>query len=195
MMKTTSRATPFSCPRFDLGVGAGSSEASIDFGAVLNPVQPYHLFLVINPIENSVIPDSEFAERCQLASCFGAYFDVARHERGQGRHGLNLPAKSSQRASRNSSMMRRFCAVNQSSSSSNVDTYSKTSTGISTVAGRNFMAAERTLAAENGKGNGNDQRSQRSGMHDATPPVTISDQAAVTVDIYGGMNFYRLKKL
>ncbi len=226
-MKTTRPAMPTVDPPFNLGVGAGTSEASIDLGAVLNPVEPHQLLLVVNPIENPMIADAEFAQTCQvvrhadesamhhrcgvlrepadlslharrdgrievsqLTACLGAYLDLVRPERDRGCQGLNLPARSSRRAARNSSTRRGFCAVNQSSSSSSVSTDSKTSTGISTVAGRDFMGGECSLVARNGK----QRRRWRNGRLGGTACVTVGDQAAVTVDVEGGMKFYRLKK-
>jgi prepilin-type N-terminal cleavage/methylation domain-containing protein len=88
-----------------------------------------------------------------LLISFRAYFDLIRHARDRGRQGLNLPARSSRRAARNSSTMRAFRAASQSSSSSRVSTDSRTSTGISIVADRDLMGVETTLAAENDKRN------------------------------------------
>ena len=78
----------------------------------------------------------------QLAVSFWTYFDLVGHARWRGFQGLNLPAKSALRASRNSSMIRGFCDVSQSASSSRVSIDSRTWTGISTVSDRDFIAGE-----------------------------------------------------
>ena len=50
----------------------------------------------------------------ELSVGVAAYFDLVGHGRWRGFQGLNLPATSSRRASRNSAMTAGFCAVSQS---------------------------------------------------------------------------------
>ena len=69
----------------------------------------------------------------ELRVGLAAYFDLAGHSWWRGFQGLNLPAKSSRRAARNSVMTSGFCAVSQSCNSSSVSTEERTVAGISTV--------------------------------------------------------------
>jgi hypothetical protein len=50
----------------------------------------------------------------ELSVGLAAYFDLVGHGWWRGFQGLNLPATSSRRATRNSAMTLRFCAVSQS---------------------------------------------------------------------------------
>src|SRR5438128_1231016 len=51
---------------------------------------------------------------CELRVGLAAYFDLVGHGRWRGFQDLNLPAKSSRRAARNSAMTSGCCAVSQS---------------------------------------------------------------------------------
>ena len=50
----------------------------------------------------------------ELRVGLAAYFDLVGHGWWRGFQGLNLPAKSSRRAARNSAITSGFCAVSQS---------------------------------------------------------------------------------
>ena len=63
---------------------------------------------------------------------FTAYFDPGGHGKWRGFQTLNLPARSSLQAARNSAMTLEFCAVSQSCNSSRVSTEARTRVGIST---------------------------------------------------------------
>jgi hypothetical protein len=85
----------------------------------------------------------------QLRIRRGTYFDGVGHCVRRGRHGLNLPARSSWRASRNSRMTCGFCAVSQSCNSSRVSTEESTGTGIWTTP----LGIRISLSMENGESN------------------------------------------
>jgi hypothetical protein len=123
-------------------------------------------------------------ELIQLRVGFPTYFDSVGHCTWRGCHSLNSPAKSSRRASRNSATSCRFCAVNQSCSSSRLSTDESTDTGISTVSldmqpAYQFRLEKQTLlvrvlpASQRRKLNYLSRRARRSRLPIHHAPITI----------------------